>query len=123
MVLSLARMDGARVLVVGTDQPLGPSKGSPECAAGEELADDGWLVCTANMTAAAADAALRDLRTWAAMAGVTEPEAMRTADWPVPLLRNTYMLNGPADEEFSQARIAAGVPLHPIFADAPDEDG
>ncbi|MEU6379562.1 hypothetical protein [Streptomyces sp. NPDC046909] len=102
VVLFLARMEGARVLVVGTDEPLGPSKGSPECAVGEELADGGWLVYAANMTAAESDTALRGLRRWAATAGVTESEAMRTAHWPVPLLRNTYMLNGPADEEFRQ---------------------
>ncbi|MGY0063633.1 hypothetical protein ACWY4P_45225 [Streptomyces sp. LZ34] len=122
VVLFLARMDGARVLVVGTDEPLGPSKGSPECAVGEELAAEGWLVYAANMTAAASDTALRGLRKWAATVGVTEAEEMRAADWPVPLLRNRYELKGPADEEFRQARIAVGVPLHPIFADAPDED-
>ncbi|MGW6891070.1 hypothetical protein [Streptomyces chartreusis] len=122
VVLFLARMDGARVLVVGTDEPLGPSKGSPECALGEELAAEGWLVHAANMTATAADAALRGLRKWADTAGVTESEEMRTADWPVPLLRNRYELKGPVDEEFRQARIAVGVPLYPIFDDAPDEN-
>ncbi|MGY0064009.1 hypothetical protein ACWY4P_47440 [Streptomyces sp. LZ34] len=71
VVLFLARMDGARVLVVGTDEPLGPSKGSPECAVGEELAADGRLVYAANMTAAASDAALRGLGKWAATARVT----------------------------------------------------
>ncbi|MGI5438078.1 hypothetical protein ACQEV4_11840 [Streptomyces shenzhenensis] len=121
VVLFLARMDGARVLVVGTDEPLGPSQGSPECALGEELAADGWLVYAANMTAAASDAALRALREWAATAGVIEAE-MRAADWPVPLLRNRYVLKGPADEEFRRARIAVGVLFHPISADAPDEN-
>ncbi|MFF4795789.1 hypothetical protein ACFY2M_40260 [Streptomyces sp. NPDC001276] len=53
---------------------------------------------------------------------MTAAEAMRAANWPVPLLRKTYMLKGSADEEFRQARIAVGVPLHPIFADVPDED-
>ncbi|MFG2304532.1 hypothetical protein [Actinacidiphila glaucinigra] len=123
VVLFLARMDGARVLVVGTDEPLGPSQGSPECALGEELAAEGWLVYAANMTAAASDTALRGLRKWADTAAVIEAEEMRAADWPVPLLRNRYVLQGPADEEFRQARIAVGVPLHPIFADAADEDG
>ncbi|MFE7212465.1 hypothetical protein ACFU93_21220 [Streptomyces sp. NPDC057611] len=122
VVLFLARMDGARVLVVGTDEPLGPSKGSPECANGEVLAAEGWLVYSANMTAAASETALRGLRRWAATAGATQTEAMRTADWPVPLIRNVYMLKGPADEEFKQARIAVGVPLHPILDDDPDED-
>ncbi|MER5376235.1 hypothetical protein [Streptomyces sp. NPDC002553] len=122
VVLVLARMDGGRVLVVGTDKPLGASKGSPECALGEELAEDGWLVYTANMTAAAAEAALRDLRAWAATAGVTEDAVLREAGWPVPLLRNTYRLQGAMDEEFRQARIAVRVPLHPIPADGPDED-
>jgi hypothetical protein len=121
VVLFLARMDGARVLVVGTDEPLGPSKGSPESAGGEELSADGWLVYAANMTAAAAEAALRGLRKWAAAAGVTESEELRTADWPVPLLRNRYVLKGPVDEEFGQARIAVGVPLTLLPADAPDE--
>jgi hypothetical protein len=109
VVLFLARADGVRLLVVGTDEPLGLSKGSPECAAGEELAADGWLVYAANVTAAAAEAALRGLRRWAATAGVTESEALRTADWPVPLLRNRYVLKGPVDEEFGQARVAIGV--------------
>ncbi|MFJ9576804.1 hypothetical protein ACIRQF_10540 [Streptomyces sp. NPDC101191] len=122
VVLFLARMDGVRVLVVGTDQPLGPSKRSPECAIGEELAANGWLVYAANMTAAASDAALRGLREWATTAGISEAEAMRTANWPVPLLRKTYLLKGSADEEFKQARIAVGVPLHPIFDDAPEAD-
>jgi hypothetical protein len=121
VVLFLARRDGDRVLVVGTDEPLGPSKGSPECAVGEELAADGRLVYAANMTAAASDAALRGLRKWAATTGVIEAEAMRAADWPVPLLRNTYVLKGTGDEEFRQARIAVGVPLPPISADAPDK--
>ncbi|GAA3147248.1 hypothetical protein GCM10010521_38090 [Streptomyces rameus] len=122
VVLFFARMDGARVLVVGTDEPLGPSQGSPECALGEELAAEGWLVYAANMTAAAAEAALRGLRKWADTAGVIESEAMRTADWPVPLLRNRYVLKAPPDEEFGQARIALGVPLHPIFDAVADED-
>ncbi|MEU9214483.1 hypothetical protein AB0D27_43120 [Streptomyces sp. NPDC048415] len=122
VVLYLARMDGVRVLVVGTDEPLGRSKGSPECTAGEHLGADGWLVYAANMTAAEADAALRGLRRWAATAGVTESEAMRTADWPVPLIRNVYELKGLAGEEFGQARIAVGVSLYPIFDDDPDEN-
>ncbi|WP_189774718.1 hypothetical protein [Streptomyces tauricus] len=122
MVLFLARLDRTRILVVGTDEPLGPSKGSPECAIGEENAADGWLVYAANVTAAESDTALYGLRTWAATAGVLEYEEMRAAGWPVPLLRNRYLLKGPADEDFRQARIALGVQLYPIFADAPDED-
>ncbi|QER90544.1 hypothetical protein [Streptomyces tendae] len=122
VVLVLARMDGGRVLVVGTDQPLGASKGSPECGLGEELAEDGWLVYTANMTATVAEAALRGLRDWAAKAGVIDEAALREAGWPVPLLRNTYRLQGTVDEEFRQARIAVGVSLHPYPADGLDED-
>ncbi|MFI6808904.1 hypothetical protein ACIBO6_28480 [Streptomyces luteogriseus] len=74
------------------------------------------------MTAAAAEAALRDLRAWAATAGVIEDAVLRDAGWPVPLLRNTYRLQGAVDEEFRQARIAVGVPLHPVPADGSDED-
>ncbi|OEJ22157.1 hypothetical protein AR457_40500 [Streptomyces agglomeratus] len=61
VVLFLARLNGTRLLAVGTDEPLGPSKGSPECAGGEELAADGWQVYAVNMTAAASEAALRGL--------------------------------------------------------------
>jgi hypothetical protein len=42
--------------------------------------------------------------------------------WPVPLLRNTYVVKGSADEEFGQARMAVGVPLHRSSAEATDED-
>ncbi|MFI9616716.1 hypothetical protein ACIHCM_34415 [Streptomyces sp. NPDC052023] len=122
VVLVLARMDGGRVLVVGTDTPLGASKGSPECGLGEELAEAGWLVYTANMTAAAAEAALRGLRDWAAKPGVIDDAALCEAGWPVPLLRNTYRLQGAVDKEFRQVRIAVGVSLHPYPADGPDED-
>jgi hypothetical protein len=122
VVLFLAIMEGDRFLVVGTDTPFGPSQGSPECALGEELAAEGWLVYVANMTAAAAEGALRGLRQWADTAGVIDSEALRTDEWPVPLLRNTYVLKGTADEVLSQARIAVGVLLNPIFADALDEN-
>ncbi|MFB0620261.1 hypothetical protein [Streptomyces sp. AGS-58] len=122
VVLVLARMDGGRFLVVGTDKPLGASMGSPECSLSEELAGDGWLVYTANMTAAAAEAALRGLRAWAATAGVIEDAVLREAGWPVPLLRNMYRLQGAVDEEFRQARIAVGVSLHPVSVDGADEE-
>ncbi|MFE2718962.1 hypothetical protein ACFXKI_45430 [Streptomyces mirabilis] len=121
VVLFLAVLEGDRFLVVGTDTPLGPSQGSPECALGEELAAEGWLVYASNMTAVAAEAALRGLRQWADAAGVSDSEELRTDEWPVPLLRNAYVLNGPADEELGQARIAVGVSLSRIFADAEDD--
>jgi hypothetical protein len=53
VVLFLAVRDGYPILVAGTDTPLGPSQGSPECALGEELAAEGWLVYAANTTGAA----------------------------------------------------------------------
>ncbi|WP_141743711.1 hypothetical protein [Streptomyces agglomeratus] len=57
-----------------------------------------------------------------AKVGVSESKEMRAEDWPVPLLRNIYVLEGPADEQFSEARIALGTPLHLIFADEDDAD-
>ncbi|GJF30266.1 hypothetical protein KNE206_29660 [Kitasatospora sp. NE20-6] len=126
VVLFLAHKDHAdfRFIVVGTDEPRGPSMQSPECADGEELAASGWQVCTANMTAAAADAALRGLREWAAAtAGVIEDRMMRIVDCPVPLLRNAYLLvSQDPEEQVRQARIALDVPLNPVFVDAPYED-
>ncbi|MEU6277080.1 hypothetical protein ABZ871_32450 [Streptomyces populi] len=121
VVLFLAIMDGYRVLVAGTDTPLGLSQGSPECALGKELAAAGWLVYAANTTAAAAEAALHGLRTWADTAA-TDVEAECADDWPVPLLRNKYVLKGPTAEELGQARIAVGVELHSVFTDALDEN-
>ncbi|MEU1502904.1 hypothetical protein [Streptomyces sp. NPDC005732] len=121
VVLFLAVLEGEHFLVAGTDTPIGPSQGSPECALGEELAAEGWLVYAANMTSTAAEDALRGLRQWASTAGASDSEEMRTEEWPVPLLRSTYVLHGRADEELGQARIAVGVSLSRISPDTEDD--
>ncbi|WP_406113119.1 hypothetical protein [Kitasatospora purpeofusca] len=123
LFLAHASMHGFPVLIAGTDEPHGVSKGSPECSAAQELAAGGWLVYTANMSAAQADVAVRNLRTWSAKAEAVEASVLIAEHWPVPLLRSSmYILPSAADEGFGQARIAVGVPLHRLSADAADED-
>lgn len=118
VVLFLAIREGDYYLVVGTDTPLGPSLGSPECVPGAQLAADGWLVYAANTTVAAAQEALRGLRAWAATSDAIDSEVSCAEEWPVPMLRNIYELTDTADDVLGQARIAIGVQLNRILADA-----
>ncbi|MFE7093498.1 hypothetical protein [Streptomyces erythrochromogenes] len=110
---------GERGLFVGTDRPAGASRSSPESEAGDFLEREGCSVYAANTTAAEAETALRALWEWAARTAVTDIktslhenpdglEELRLA------LRHAYLLPEPADEAFKEARIALGVPLHPV---------